>query len=102
MPSVQDKTPVFKIALFQAKALAIVFALLGGLIMFVSTAILLIKGGEKIGPHLQLLNNYFIGYSVTWPGCFIGTMYGMLTGGIIGWLIGYIYNRIAKFRKKVG
>jgi hypothetical protein len=86
------------VARIQAGALALVFGLIGGLSIFLMTVWLLIKGGERIGPHLQLLGQYFIGYSVSWSGSIIGLFYGALLGGLIGWAIGKIYNRIVTIR----
>jgi hypothetical protein len=83
-----------------AGVLAMVCALIGGIGLFGMTAWLLVKGGESVGLHLQLLRNYFIGYSVTWPGSLVGFFYGALVGGLIGWIIGKIYNAVAGFRQK--
>lgn len=88
------------VARIHAVILALVFALIGGLVVFVMTAWLLVKGGANVGAHLQLLGQYFIGYSVTWPGSIIGFCYGALTGGIIGWTIGKLYNRIIAVRSQ--
>lgn len=87
------------VARIHANVLALIFAVIGGIGLFVMTVWLLIKGGERVGPHLELLGQYFIGYSVTWPGSFIGLLYGALFGGICGWMIGMIYNLIVDVRK---
>jgi hypothetical protein len=63
-----------------------------GLGVFAATAILLIKGGEQIGPNLGLLSQYFIGYSVSWTGSIIGAVYGFVTGFITGWTIAFVRN----------
>jgi len=81
-----------------AGVLAVVSALLGGVGLFVMTAWLLIKGGPQVGTHLQLLGQYFPGYSVTWEGSVMGFLYGALTGGIVGWTIGMIYNWVVSRR----
>lgn len=78
--------------------MALVGAVLGGLGLFLMTVWLLIKDGEDVGAHLQLLGNYFIGYSVTWFGSVVGLIYGALAGGLIGWIIGVIYNRVVQLR----
>ena len=83
----------------QAGVLALVGALLGALILFAATAWLLIKGGQHVGAHLQLLDEYFYGYSVTWPGAAIGLIYGALVGAVVGWLIGAVYNFVAGLRE---
>ncbi|MCH7678682.1 hypothetical protein IID10_04860 [candidate division KSB1 bacterium] len=86
------------IARIHATILALIFALVCGVGLFGMTIWLLIKGCENIGPHLELLGQYFIGYSVTWTGSVIGLFYGTVFGGICGWLIGMIYNRIVAVR----
>ena len=88
------------IARIKTNALAVVGAIMGGLGVFVTTAWLLIKGGPTVGEHLQLLSNYFIGYSVTWWGSVVGLFYGALYGGVIGWAVGMIYNTIVKMRER--
>ena len=87
------------IARIKTNVLATVSAMIGGVGLFVMTAWLLIKDGSHVGQHLQLLSNYFIGYSVTWWGSVVGLFYGALCGGIIGWTVGTIYNRIVKLHQ---
>ena len=69
-----------------------------GLGVFVATNWLVIKGGDRVGPHLILLSQYFIGYRVTFFGSLIGAAYGFALGTICGALMGWIYNRIVRFR----
>jgi len=87
------------LARIRTGALAIVCAMIGGGGLFVITAWLLIKDGPDVGQHLQLLSNYFIGYSVTWWGSVVGLFYGALTGGVVGWAIGTIYNKVVNLRQ---
>ena len=72
----------------------LVFGIICGLIIFLATNWLLIKGGERVGPHLQLLSQFFIGYSVSFIGSLIGMAYGFVSGYIAGWIIAWVYNRI--------
>lgn len=58
------------------------------------------QDGPHVGQHLQLLSNYFIGYSVTWHGSVIGLFYGALAGAAIGWAVGAIYNRIVDLKAR--
>jgi glycosyltransferase involved in cell wall biosynthesis len=67
----------------------------GAISLFLMTVWLLLKGGPQAGPHLQLLGQYFIGYSVTWTGSIVGLFYGAVTGGVLGWLVAWIYNWVA-------
>jgi len=57
-----------------------------------ATIWLLIKGGEAIGPNLQLLAQYFAGYTVTVKGAFIAFGYSFGWGFLFGWLIAYLRN----------
>lgn len=78
-----------------------VLGVIGALIIFSATNFLVLKGGEVVGPHLSLLNQFFIGYSVTFIGSLIGAIYAFITGYVSGLLIGWIYNAVAfmKFRR---
>ena len=51
-----------------------------------------LKGGEIVGPRLQLLDQYFPGYSVTAPGAAVGLAYGFVTGFVGGWAIAFLRN----------
>jgi hypothetical protein len=81
-------------------ALSVVCAMIGGVGLFVMTAWLLIQGGPDVGQHLQLLSNYFYGYTVTWWGSVVGLFYGALCGGVVGWAVGTIYNKVVAIREK--
>jgi hypothetical protein len=88
------------LARIKADALALVCALIGGGGLFAMTVWLVIKDGPQAGQHLQLLSNYFVGYSVTWPGALVGLVYGAITGGVVGWAVGRIYNRVVNARQR--
>ena len=81
-----------------AKVVGLVLGILLALAIFVATNWLVIKGGDRVGPHLQLLSQYFIGYRVTFVGSLIGAAYGFALGTLCGAMIGWIYNKIAAFR----
>ena len=87
------------VARLKAGILGLVFGLIFGIGLFAMTAILLIENGPNTGYHLSLLGNYFIGYTVTWKGAFIGFLWAFALGAIIGWSIGMIYNRLVSIRK---
>jgi hypothetical protein len=87
-----DELLIQMFARMDAIALGGACGIVGGLGVFVATAILLIKGGEEIGPNLSLLSQHFIGYSVTWTGSMIGAVYGLVTGFIAGWTLAAVRN----------
>ena len=65
-----------RVLLLNAKVLGLSLGLLIGLAVFIATNWLVLKGGQVIGPHLQLLSQYFIGYRVSFFGSLIGFAYG--------------------------
>jgi hypothetical protein len=77
-----------------ARAWGISFGLVAGLGLFGATLFLVLKGGEDVGRHLQLLANFFPGYRVTTAGAFVGLVYGFVCGYGVGRLIGAVYNRL--------
>ena len=98
MPS--DENKLFSgILRLNAKMLGFVIGILLGLAIFIMTNLLVIKGGDPVGPHLGLLSQFFIGYRVSFLGSIIGFAYGFAVGTLSGSLIGWIYNRIIDFRK---
>ena len=88
-----------------AKILGLVLGLLFGLAIFIATNWLLIKGGHispngeyVVGPHLQLLSQFFLGYRVSFLGSIIGFFYGFAVGTLCGAAIAWIYNKIVDIR----
>ncbi|MAM27576.1 MAG: hypothetical protein CMC13_00990 [Flavobacteriaceae bacterium] len=90
------------IARLRASVMAVTFGIVGGLVLFLATAWLLIIGptgdSEHVGPTLGLLANFFPGYSVTWSGSVVGLFYGALSGAVAGFVLAFIYNLIVAFR----
>jgi hypothetical protein len=110
MPEIRDSADDER--LFQgvlrlnAKIWGLVCGLLSGLAVFIATNWIVIKGGHidtvtgeyVVGPHLQLLSQFFIGYRVSFLGSIIGFLYGFALGTMGGALIGFIYNKIVDLR----
>lgn len=84
------------------RVMGLVLGILTGLTIFIATNWLLIKGGEHVGPHLGLLGQFFIGYSVTFRGSLIGMAYGFVTGYIAGWVIAWIYGQVVALKSRKG
>ncbi len=94
-----DEEKLFRGVLkLQTKIFALALGLLCGLGLFIATSWLVIKGGQPVGPHLQLLSQYFPGYRVTFWGSLIGFAYGFMVGALSGMMISWIYNTIVAFR----
>lgn len=87
-----DKTIIQAFARLDSTALGLAVGTLGGLGVFAATIILILKGGDVVGPNLALLGQFFFGYTVTLKGALIGLVYGFASGFILGWLIGFFRN----------
>jgi hypothetical protein len=89
-----------------AKFVGLVVGLLLGLAIFIATNWLVIKAHAApnhewpVGPHLQLLGQFFIGYRVSFLGSIIGFLYGFAIGSIAGTAVGFIYNKIVDLRRR--
>ncbi len=59
-------------AQLDAVAAGVAAGLVSGLGFFAATALLLLRGGEPVGPMLSLLRHYLPGYRVTWFGACVG------------------------------
>jgi hypothetical protein len=57
-----------------------------------TTAALVARGGEEVGPLLKHLAIYFPGYSVSYGGAALGAAYGFAAGWLIGRLVALVYN----------
>lgn len=103
--SSEDEKLFSAILRLNSKVFGLVLGLLVGSMIFVATNWLVIKGGHVtpegehvVGPHLQLLSQFFIGYRVSFVGSLIGFAYGFALGTLGGALVGWIYNRIVDLR----
>jgi protoporphyrinogen oxidase len=68
-----------------------------GILISLTTLFLIVRGGENVGANLQLLGQFFAGYSVTPQGSIIGLIYGFVTGFIIGSLVAFTRNLLIYF-----
>lgn len=65
--------------------------MVAALIIFVLTAISVGRSGDNLF-GLGLLGQYFTGYSVSWPGAFIGAAWAGFTGFVMGWFLAFCRN----------
>lgn len=97
-PEEEEKLLFESVRRLNGTILGLVLGLTCGLGLFALTLFLFIKGGDPVGPHLGLLSQFFIGYSVTVPGSFIGLGYGLAVGFGVGWFIAWVYNYVVGLR----
>lgn len=89
-----EEVVLSRIMRLNATVHGLVFGFSLGLLIFIATIWLVIKGGTVVGPTLSLLGQFFIGYRVTWLGSIIGFIYGFVSGFILGYFIATVYNFI--------
>ena len=63
-----------------------------GMLLFLATLTLTLKGGDIVGPNLQLFSQYFPGYRVSVLGSVLGLAYGFTSGFIGGWGFAFLRN----------
>jgi hypothetical protein len=88
VPAEQVIEAVF--AKLDAVALGTAIGVVSGLGLFLATVLLLLKGGDAVGPTLSLLAEYLIGFEVTWKGALVG----LLEAGLVGFILGYLIARL--------
>lgn len=78
------------LAPLQPVAMGMAVGIVCAAMLVLATAWLLIKGGDRIGPHLSLLGQYLVGYSMSWSGLFVG----MLEAGVGGFCMGSVFAKL--------
>jgi len=81
-----------------AKLSGFVVGLCAAIGIFVATNWLVLKGGNVVGPHLSLLNQFLVGYRVTFTGSLIGFAYFLVGGFFLGYFIARTYNAFVDLR----
>lgn len=77
-----------------ARVWGITVGLVAGLALFLATNILVLRGGDVVGPHLGLLGIFLPGYRVSFVGSLIGFVYAFVIGYAVGRLVGAVYNAV--------
>lgn len=86
-----DETLQMAIAPIHKMALGVATGLVCGLAVFAATAVIVAL--QPIPqPRLDLLANYFYGYTVTWGGAVVGFGWAFGVGFVGGWFVGFVRN----------
>ena len=94
-----ERLVLMRLLHLNATILGLITGFTVGSVIFIATNFLVLKGGPVVGPHLSLLREFFIGYSVTFVGSLIGFAYGFASGFVIGYVVARIYNWVADLRE---
>ncbi|HEB01368.1 MAG TPA: hypothetical protein ENI16_00015 [Candidatus Portnoybacteria bacterium] len=79
------------------KAFGLVSGVILGVVVFIATIWVVLRGG---GNHLRLLDQFYLGYSISYLGAVVGLIYGFVTGFISCWIFAALYNVFAKCCEK--
>ena len=75
-------------------AFGVSLGITAGVMLFLATLILVLKGGIDTGRNLQLLSQFYPGYSVTPHGSLLALVYGFMTGFVGGWTFAFVRNSV--------
>ena len=92
----QEESPVIPAMLFafaplHKRAFGVATGVAGALLMALLTIGGMLLPGAQEFP-LGLLGEYFLGYSVTWPGVLIGAAWGFVVSFVAGWFAAFCRN----------
>jgi hypothetical protein len=85
------ETMQMAIAPVHKAALGIATGLVAGLLVAAATAFIVIVQPQP-QPRLDLLANYFYGYTVSWAGAIVGFLWAFGVGFVGGWFVGFVRN----------
>ena len=86
-------------ARYDTVALGVAVGSVAGLVLFLATLALLLRGGQVFSPMLSLIGNYLIGYHVTWTGAVLGLAEGFVGGFLFGYLIARAINAVTRMEE---
>jgi hypothetical protein len=69
-------------------------SLVSGAVVFLATAVVLLRGGDSVAPMLSLLGNYLLSYDVSWAGALLGWLEASAGGFAFGYLLAKLINRV--------
>jgi protoporphyrinogen oxidase len=99
LDSVGEELIASLFAKYDAVALGGALAILFGGGGFLATALLLLQGGEVIGPTLALLNNYFLGFFVSWSGALLLLVEAGAFGFVFGFTLAKLINATVRWHE---
>ncbi len=75
------------------RAMGVAVGCVSGALVFLATAATLLQPPEARVP-IYLLAQYFYGYTISWPGAFVGLLWGGFVGFVFGWFFAFCRNLV--------
>lgn len=96
-----EESPVISAMLFafaplHKRAFGVALGVAGALVMVLVTLAGMFLPGAREFP-LDLMSQYFQGYSVSWPGVVVGAVWGFVVAFIAGWFAAFCRNLALAF-----
>jgi len=85
--------PLLAFAPLHKRAFGVATGTAAALIMFGVTAIYLLRNPQP-GFELELLAQFFAGYTVSWRGAIIGAGQAFVAGFVMGWFLAFVRNLV--------
>jgi hypothetical protein len=80
--------------MLSVKAFALTSGILWGAVVCFATLWLLMMGYD--GRLISQLNHFYLGYSFSAVGAFVGLAWGFVDGAVCGAIFAWLYNKLAK------
>lgn len=81
-------------ARYDPVALGTALGSVAGVGLFLASAVLLLRGGEVVGPNLALLANYLPGFGLSWPRAALGAIEAAGVGFALGYGLALLLNAL--------
>lgn len=94
VPTTANPALVTAFARMDKLAFSVALGVVTGFITFAATLFLVFKGGDAVGRNMQLLSEFFLGYTVSIEGAMVGFAYSFLWAFLWGWTFAYVRNFI--------
>jgi hypothetical protein len=78
--------------MLNARRLGLAGGIIWSISMFICTVLAIYTGYTK--EFLNLMGSIYLGYSISWPGAFIGLVYGFIDAFVGFYLLAWLYNKL--------
>jgi hypothetical protein len=94
-PQVHELEPALELAFapLHKRCLGIAVGATLALVTFVATALHILRQSDDPYP-LVLLQQYFVGYTVSWAGAILGALWSFWLGFVLGWVFAFVRNLV--------
>ena len=85
------------LAPYHKRALGVASGIVAAVMVFAVTVFHVVAAPPEAA-NLELLDEYFYGYDVTWRGAFVGAWWSFVAAFVAGWFAAFVYNFVLAMR----